>query len=84
MQLPGELRGDALDAVVTEDQVAEGGQVSHLWRDGRDEVSAQIQELQTKRKGRKRVHVELICFIQSFPVQALKTLWFLIPFLFLN
>lgn len=34
VQLPGELRGDALDAVVTEDQVAEGGQVSHLWRDG--------------------------------------------------
>lgn len=34
VQLPGELGGDALDAVVTEDQVAEGGQVSHLWRDG--------------------------------------------------
>lgn len=48
--LPGELRRDALDAVVAQDQVAERGQVSHLRRDGRDEVPAQIQQLQTTRK----------------------------------
>lgn len=36
--LPGELRGDALNAVVTQDQVAEVGQVSQFWRNSRDQV----------------------------------------------
>lgn len=34
MQLPGELRGYTLDAVVTQNQVGEVGQVSHFRRNG--------------------------------------------------
>lgn len=59
VQLPGELRGDTLDAVVTEDQVAEVGQVSHFWRNGWDEVPTQIQQLQTSRKKKTRVNFGL-------------------------
>lgn len=31
MLLPGELRGDALNAVVTQDQAAEVRQISQFW-----------------------------------------------------
>lgn len=48
--LPGELRGYTLDAVVTQDQVAEVGQVGQLRRNRGDEVTTQIQKLQTDRE----------------------------------
>lgn len=47
MRLPGELWRDALDAVVTQDQIVEAGQVSQFWRNGCDEVAPQVQQLQT-------------------------------------
>lgn len=47
VRLPRELRRDALDAVVTEDQIVEAGQVSQFWRNGCDEVPAKVQQLQT-------------------------------------
>lgn len=48
--LPGELRGYTLYAVVTQDQIAEVGQVGQLRRNRGDEVTTQIQKLQTDRE----------------------------------
>lgn len=40
-----ELGWYALDAIVTQDQVSQTGEVSHLRRDRGDEVPSQIQHL---------------------------------------
>lgn len=63
LPLPGELRGDALNAVVTQDQVAEVGQVSQFWGNSRDQVPTQIQQLQPNRTNEE--HFKLIRFSEQ-------------------
>lgn len=63
---PGELARDALDAIVTQDQVFQTGEVSQLRWDRGDQVSTQIQHLKTGHN--KRCIVEFI--------QQRKGLWF--------
>lgn len=45
--LPVELGRDALDAIVTQNQIFQTGEVGHFWWDRGDQVSSQIQHLKT-------------------------------------
>lgn len=58
---PAELRRDVLDAIVTQNQVFQTGEVSHLRWDRGDQVSTQIQHLQT---GQKTSVVQQFCIAE--------------------